>query len=68
MPLLVMLCSLLAAVPDGNDPRQRVLNALVDELSRSQKDLRLRGHEAPYFLSLGPHTFYWFKLQRSGLD
>jgi TldD protein len=51
MPLLVMLCSLLAAVPDANDPRQRVLSALVDELSRSQKDLRLRGHEAPYFLS-----------------
>jgi len=51
MPLLVMLCSLLAAVPDANDPRQRVLDALVEELSRSQKDLRLRGHEAPYFLS-----------------
>ena len=51
MPLLLMLCSLLAAVPDGNDPRQRVLNALVEELSRSQRDLRLRGHEAPYFLS-----------------
>ena len=22
--------------------------------------------EAPYFLSLGPHTFYWFRLERSG--
>jgi len=51
MPLLALLCSLVAAAPDGNDPRQRVLSALVEELSRSQKDLRLRGHEAPYFLS-----------------
>jgi maltose alpha-D-glucosyltransferase/alpha-amylase len=23
--------------------------------------------EAPYFLSLGPHTFYWFRLEKSGL-
>ncbi|HEX9604552.1 MAG TPA: metallopeptidase TldD-related protein, partial [Myxococcales bacterium] len=37
--------------PAPSDPRERVLSALVDELSRSQKDLRLRGHEAPYFLS-----------------
>ena len=22
--------------------------------------------EAPYFLSLGPHTFYWFRLEKSG--
>jgi TldD protein len=51
MAFALLLCSLLAAAPDGNDPRQRVLNALVEELSRSQKDLRLRGHEAPYFLS-----------------
>ena len=24
--------------------------------------------ESPYFLSLGPHTFYWFRLERSGLS
>ena len=51
MGLALLLCSLLAAAPDGNDPRQRVLVALVEELSRSQKDLRIRGHEAPYFLA-----------------
>jgi TldD protein len=51
MPFVALFCALLAAAPDGNDPRQRVLSALVEELSRSQKDLRLRGHEAPYFLS-----------------
>src|SRR5437660_755924 len=51
MAFALLLCSLLAAAPDRNDPRQRVLSALVEELSRSQKDLRLRGHEAPYFLS-----------------
>jgi len=51
MAFAALLCALLAAAPDGNDPRQRVLSALVEELSRSQKDLRLRGHEAPYFLS-----------------
>src|SRR5438105_8246394 len=51
MAFALLLCSLLAAAPDRNDPRQRVLSALVEELSRSQKDLRIRGHEAPYFLS-----------------
>ncbi|MFL5311581.1 MAG: TldD/PmbA family protein [Myxococcales bacterium] len=51
MAFALLLCSLLAAAPDRTDPRQRVLSALVDELSRSQKDLRIRGHEAPYFLS-----------------
>ena len=51
MPFLTLLCSLLVAAPAPSDPRERVLSALVEELSRSQKDLRLRGHEAPYFLS-----------------
>src|SRR2546421_11578988 len=51
MAFALLLCSLLAAAPDRNDPRQRVLSALVEELSRSQKDLRIRGREAPYFLS-----------------
>jgi maltose alpha-D-glucosyltransferase/alpha-amylase len=23
--------------------------------------------ESPYFLSLGPHTFYWFRLEKTGL-
>src|SRR5437879_6294312 len=55
MPVLALLCSLIAAAPpfspDAKDPRQRLLSALVEELSRSQKDLHLRSHEAPYFLS-----------------
>ena len=40
-----------AWTPDANDPRQRMLAALVEELARSRKSLMLRGHESPYFLS-----------------
>src|SRR5437868_12566625 len=50
-----MLSLLLAAAvvfnPDPKDPRQRQLAAMADELTRAQKSLQLRGHEAPYFLS-----------------
>ena len=51
MPVVALLCSMLAAVPQQTDARERILSALVEELSRSQKDLRLRGHEPPYFMS-----------------
>ena len=51
MPVVALLCSILAAVPQQTDARERILSALVEELSRSQKDLRLRGHEPPYFMS-----------------
>src|SRR5260370_41194526 len=61
MGMLSLLAFLLASTspaapaaawtPDANDPRQRMLAALVEELDRSRKSLMLRGHEAPYFLS-----------------
>jgi len=37
--------------PAASEPRQVILSALVDELGRAQKSLKLRDHEAPYFLS-----------------
>jgi predicted Zn-dependent protease len=40
-----------AFAPDLRDPRQRLLAALVEELERNQHGLKLRDHEAPYFLS-----------------
>src|SRR2546423_5121198 len=53
--MAVLLAASLAAppswTPNLEDPRQRVLAALVEELQRSQESLRLRGHESPYFLS-----------------
>src|SRR6202048_4267829 len=59
MPLPVLALALLPAataqpprfVVDAKDPRQRLLSALVEELERSQRDLHLRDHQAPYFLS-----------------
>ena len=50
-----MICLILAAAaafqPDLRDPRQRMLSALAQELDRAHDNLRLRGHEAPYFVS-----------------
>src|SRR6202048_5454507 len=59
MPLPALALALLPAAtaqpppfrPDAKDPRQRLLSALVEELERSQRDLHLRDHQAPYFLS-----------------
>lgn len=48
-----------AWTPDARDPRQKLLSAMVDELDRSQRSLRLRDHQAPYFMSYavrGIHT------------
>jgi predicted Zn-dependent protease len=36
--------------PDERDPRQRLLAALVAELDRAKSGLKLKGHEAPYYL------------------
>jgi len=36
--------------PDLSDPRQKMLSALVDELQRAQRGLKMKGQEAPYFL------------------
>ena len=53
--MLALLACLLSAAPpwtpDLNDPRQKMLGALADELLRAHQSLQLRGHEAPYFLS-----------------
>src|SRR5258708_22252142 len=60
MPLPALALALLVAaaaqpsprfIADAKDPRQRLLSALVEELERSQRDLHLRDHQAPYFLS-----------------
>ena len=48
--ILFVLAAALAFTPDGKDPRQRMLGALADELSRAQKGLQIRGHETPYYL------------------
>ena len=37
--------------PDTNDGRQRMLSALAEELERARQGLRLKHHEAPYFLA-----------------
>src|SRR5512140_3486917 len=47
--IALAVAALLAAPPA--DPRQTLLSAMADELSRAHKSLQLRGHEAPYFLS-----------------
>ena len=49
--MLALLLVATAWTPDPADPRQAQLAALVEELERSQRDLKLKSHEAPYFLS-----------------
>ena len=49
--LAILLAAAAAWAPDPADPRQAQLAALVEELDRAQKDLKLKTHEAPYFLS-----------------
>ena len=49
--LLLLLAAAVAFTPDAQDPRQRMLSAMADELARAHQSLQLRGHEAPYFLS-----------------
>jgi TldD protein len=51
LAFLLVVAAVRPFTPDPADARQRLLGALVDELERSQKSLRLRGYEAPYFLS-----------------
>jgi hypothetical protein len=36
--------------PDERDPRQRLLAALVDELERARRGLKLKANEPPYFV------------------
>jgi predicted Zn-dependent protease len=55
--MLALLACLFAAAaapawtPDAKDPRQKLLGAMAEELSRAHQSLQLRGHDAPYFLS-----------------
>jgi len=55
--MLALLAFLLAAAaapawsPDAKDPRQKLLGAMAEELSRAHQSLQMRGHDAPYFLS-----------------
>ena len=49
--VFILLVAALAFHPDPQDPRQRQLGAMAEELERAHKSLQLRGHEPPYFLS-----------------
>jgi predicted Zn-dependent protease len=48
--LSLVLAAAVAFTPDLHDPRQRMLGALADELTRAKANLQLRGHEPPYFI------------------
>lgn len=50
LPLLVASAVLLAAAPPA-DPRLALMDAMVTEMSRNQQQLKLQGHEPPYFMS-----------------
>src|SRR5687768_2386903 len=47
----VALWSLLVLAAAPADPRLPLLDAMAAELSRSQTQLKLGAHEAPYFIS-----------------
>ena len=51
-PLSVAASLLMGAAPAA-DPRARLLDAMSAELQRNQQQLKVTGHEAPYFLSYG---------------
>ena len=58
---LLVLFILLLAVPSGSSSSEEketversdiaVINAMTEELKRSQSELKLEGYEAPYFIS-----------------
>ncbi|MDY7225175.1 TldD/PmbA family protein [Hyalangium rubrum] len=50
LPLLTASAVLLAAAPPA-DPRQSLLEAMSAEMTRNQQQLKLQGHDAPYFMS-----------------
>lgn len=50
LALLAVLPLLTAATPPA-DPREPLLNAMTEELERNQQQLKLKDHEAPYFIS-----------------
>ncbi|MFZ5443259.1 MAG: TldD/PmbA family protein [Myxococcota bacterium] len=49
--LALTLASLLLAGKPPPDPRQDLLDAMVEELSRNQAELKLRENRGPYFIS-----------------
>src|SRR3954462_7663579 len=49
--VFLFLAAAVAFTPDPKDPRQKMLAAMADELTRAHQSLQLSGHEAPYFLS-----------------
>ncbi len=52
LPLFLAASLLMGAAP-APDPRAPLLDAMSAELQRNQQQLRVNGHEAPYFLSYG---------------
>ncbi|HEX4385572.1 MAG TPA: TldD/PmbA family protein [Myxococcales bacterium] len=51
--MLALLLAVTAFTPDPKDPRQRMLGALAEEMTRAHKSLQLKGHEAPYYIAYG---------------
>ena len=51
--MLALLLAVAAFTPDTKDPRQRMLGALAEELTRAKVSLQLKGHDAPYFIAYG---------------
>ncbi len=49
--MLAVSALLSAAGPSSADPRLSLLDAMATELGRNQKQLQLKGHESPYFVS-----------------
>jgi len=50
LPLLTASAVLLAAAPPA-DHRQVLMEAMAAEMNRNQQQLKLQGHEPPYFMS-----------------
>src|SRR3954464_15111181 len=49
--VFLFLAAAVAFTPDPKDPRQKMLAAMAEELTRAHQSLQLSGHETPYFLS-----------------
>lgn len=47
----LLVCSLLVSAKPPADPRQDLLDAMVEELNRSQAELKLKENVGPYFIS-----------------
>lgn len=51
LPLLASAAAFLLAATPAADPRLSLLDAMATEMNRNQQQLKLQGHEPPYFMS-----------------